>query len=78
MIKALGFYFPLSRQLNSMEREVFKENIRLQGAFSYNLKEKTELQKTKQKLEEDKTLLLLEKVSALVLILFHFPPGRGP
>ncbi|KAM9190305.1 basal body-orientation factor 1 [Mergus octosetaceus] len=55
-------------QLNSMGREVFKENIRLQGAFSYNLKEKMELQKTKQKLEEDKILLLLEKETSKGLI----------
>uniref|UniRef100_A0A8B9TD19 Basal body-orientation factor 1 n=1 Tax=Anas platyrhynchos TaxID=8839 RepID=A0A8B9TD19_ANAPL len=55
-------------QLNSMGREVFKENIRLQGAFSDNLKEKMELQKTKLKLEEDKTLLLLEKETSEGLI----------
>lgn len=76
VIKALGFCFPLSRQLNSTGREVFK-NVRLHGAFACQLKEIMELQKIKQKLEEDKTLLLQEKVSALVLILFHSPPGRG-
>ncbi|XP_021256967.1 basal body-orientation factor 1 [Numida meleagris] len=48
-------------QLNSTERQVFKENIRLHGASSYHLKEAMELQKMKQKLEEDKTLLLQEK-----------------
>lgn len=48
-------------QLNSIERHVFKENIRLHGASSYHLKEATELQKMKQKLEEDKILLLQEK-----------------
>ncbi|NXH67513.1 BBOF1 factor, partial [Hydrobates tethys] len=47
--------------LNSAGREVFKENVRLQGAFAYQLKEIMELQKIKQKLEEDKTLLLREK-----------------
>lgn len=77
MIKALGFCFPWSRQLNSTGREVFKENVCLHGAFAYQLKETMELQKIKQKLEEDKTVLLQEKVSALVLILFHSPPGRG-
>lgn len=77
MIKALGFCFPRSRQLNSTGREVFKENVCLHGAFAYQLKETMELQKIKQKLEEDKTVLLQEKVSALVLILFHSPPGRG-
>ncbi|XP_035395146.1 basal body-orientation factor 1 [Cygnus atratus] len=55
-------------QLNSTGRQVFKENIRLHGAFSYNLKENMELQKTKQKLEEDKTLLLLEKETSEGLI----------
>ncbi|XP_040528637.1 basal body-orientation factor 1 [Gallus gallus] len=48
-------------QLNSIERHVFKENIRLHGASSYHLKEAMELQKMKQKLEEDKILLLQEK-----------------
>ncbi|NXU22325.1 BBOF1 factor, partial [Thalassarche chlororhynchos] len=48
-------------QLNSTGREVFKENVRLHGAFAYHLKETMELQKTKQKLEEDKTLLLKDK-----------------
>ncbi|KAK0676508.1 BBOF1 factor, partial [Pygoscelis papua] len=47
-------------QLNSTGREVFK-NVRLHGAFAYQLKEIMELQKIKQKLEEDKTLLLKEK-----------------
>ncbi|XP_031449715.1 basal body-orientation factor 1 isoform X2 [Phasianus colchicus] len=48
-------------QLNGIERQVFKENIHLHGASSYHLKEATELQKMKQKLEEDKILLLQEK-----------------
>ncbi|KAM7110236.1 basal body-orientation factor 1 isoform 1-T1 [Ciconia maguari] len=48
-------------QLNSTGREVFKENARLHGAFANQLKETMELQKRKQKLEEDKTLLLQEK-----------------
>ncbi|XP_074959564.1 basal body-orientation factor 1 isoform X1 [Phalacrocorax aristotelis] len=48
-------------QLNSTGREVFKENVRLHCAFAYQLKETMELQKIKQKLEEDKTLLLQEK-----------------
>lgn len=78
MIKVRGFCFTLSRQLNSTERQVFKENIRLHGASSYHLKEATELQKMKQKLEEDKILLSQEKVSVLVLVLFRSPPRRGP
>ncbi|XP_048803219.1 basal body-orientation factor 1 isoform X2 [Lagopus muta] len=48
-------------QLNSVERQVFKENIHLHGASSSHLKEATELQKMKQKLEEDKILLSQEK-----------------
>lgn len=78
MINVHGFCFTLSRQLNSVERQVFKENIHLHGASSSHLKEATELQKMKQKLEEDKILLSQEKVSVLVLVLFHSPPERGP
>nr|XP_009921115.1 PREDICTED: basal body-orientation factor 1 [Haliaeetus albicilla] len=48
-------------QLNSTGREVFKENVCLHGAFAHQLKETMELQKIKQKLEEDKTVLLQEK-----------------
>ncbi|NXI72452.1 BBOF1 factor, partial [Anseranas semipalmata] len=55
-------------QLNSTGREVFKENIRLHGAFTSHLKEAKELQKMKQKLEEDKTLLLQEKETSESLI----------
>lgn len=77
MIKALGFCFPLYRQLNSPGRDAFKENVGLHGVFAYQLKETMELQKINQKLEEDKTLLLQEKVCGLVLILFQSPPGRG-
>ncbi|KAM9380966.1 basal body-orientation factor 1 [Phaethornis superciliosus] len=48
-------------QLNSTEREVFKENVCLHGEFATQLKEIMELQKIKQKLEEENTLLLQEK-----------------
>lgn len=65
MIKTLGFWFPLSRQLNSIGREVFTENVHLHDAFAYQLKEIIESQKIKLKLEEDKTVLL-QKVSAQV------------
>uniref|UniRef100_A0A669Q7C5 Basal body-orientation factor 1 n=1 Tax=Phasianus colchicus TaxID=9054 RepID=A0A669Q7C5_PHACC len=54
-------FLPLVILLNGIERQVFKENIHLHGASSYHLKEATELQKMKQKLEEDKILLLQEK-----------------
>ncbi|NXK54397.1 BBOF1 factor, partial [Chauna torquata] len=55
-------------QLNSTGREVFKENIRLRGASAYYLKEAMELQKMKQKLEKDRTLLLQEKETSEGLI----------
>ncbi|NXL86805.1 BBOF1 factor, partial [Alectura lathami] len=55
-------------QLNSTGRQVFKENIHLRGASSYHLKEAMELQKTKQKLEEDRALLLQEKETSEGLI----------
>ncbi|XP_035757833.1 basal body-orientation factor 1 isoform X2 [Egretta garzetta] len=48
-------------QLNSTGKEMFKENVSLHSAFAYQLKETMELQKIKQKLEEDKALLLQEK-----------------
>ncbi|NXI40633.1 BBOF1 factor, partial [Galbula dea] len=52
-------------QLNSTARE---ENVRLHDAFAYQLKETMELQKIKQKLENDKTLLLQEKEINVSLI----------
>uniref|UniRef100_A0A8C6ZD41 Basal body-orientation factor 1 n=1 Tax=Nothoprocta perdicaria TaxID=30464 RepID=A0A8C6ZD41_NOTPE len=55
-------------QLNNTGREVFKENVRLHDAFACHLKEAAELQKIKQKLEEDKTLLLQEKETSECLI----------
>ncbi|NWI65129.1 BBOF1 factor, partial [Todus mexicanus] len=48
-------------QQNSTGRELFKENVCLHDAFAYRLKETMELQKIRQKLEKDKTLLLQEK-----------------
>ncbi|KFV60593.1 Coiled-coil domain-containing protein 176, partial [Gavia stellata] len=47
--------------LNSTGREILKKNVCFHGAFAYQLKETMELLKIKQKLEEDKTLLLQEK-----------------
>lgn len=52
-------------------------DVCLHSGFAYQLKGTVESEKIKQKLEEDKSLLLQEKVSALVLVLFHSPPGRG-
>ncbi|XP_061854056.1 basal body-orientation factor 1 isoform X2 [Colius striatus] len=48
-------------QLNNTGRDVFKENVHLQGAFDHQLKETMEFQQIKQKLEEDKIRLLQEK-----------------
>ncbi|NWU63387.1 BBOF1 factor, partial [Pterocles burchelli] len=55
-------------QLNSAGREVFKENACLHSTCAKQLKETMELQKIKQKLEEDKTLLLQEKETSEGLI----------
>ncbi|XP_074812004.1 basal body-orientation factor 1 isoform X3 [Natator depressus] len=48
-------------QLDSTGRAVFKENVRLQEALAYHLKEAEELKKIKKQLEEDKAFLLQEK-----------------
>ncbi|XP_071602159.1 basal body-orientation factor 1 isoform X5 [Heliangelus exortis] len=55
-------------QLNSTEREVFKENVCLHSEFATQLKEIMELQKIKQKLEDENTLLLQEKEASEGLI----------
>ncbi|XP_042714444.2 basal body-orientation factor 1 isoform X2 [Chrysemys picta bellii] len=48
-------------QLDSTGRAVFKENVRLQEALAYHLKETEELKKIKKQLEEDRAFLLQEK-----------------
>ncbi|XP_004682123.2 PREDICTED: basal body-orientation factor 1 isoform X1 [Condylura cristata] len=48
-------------QLNSAGRTVFKENIYLQKALTYHLKEAEVLQKNTQKLQESQTFLLQQK-----------------
>lgn len=55
------------RQLDSVGRSVFKENVRLNEVVAYHLKETEELQKIKQKLEEDNSFLLLEKVLIMII-----------
>ncbi|XP_030337206.1 basal body-orientation factor 1 isoform X2 [Strigops habroptila] len=55
-------------QLTSTEREVLKEDVCLHSAFAYQLKGTVELEKIKQKLEEDKSLLLQEKETTEGLI----------
>ncbi|XP_048218773.1 basal body-orientation factor 1 isoform X3 [Perognathus longimembris pacificus] len=48
-------------QLNTAGRNVFKENVYLQKALSYHLKEADALQKDSQKLQESHTILLHQK-----------------
>uniref|UniRef100_A0A8I3ZZ69 Basal body-orientation factor 1 n=1 Tax=Callithrix jacchus TaxID=9483 RepID=A0A8I3ZZ69_CALJA len=48
-------------QLNDAGRNVFKENVYLQKALAYHLKEADALQKNSQKLQESHTLLLHQK-----------------
>ncbi|XP_045864703.1 basal body-orientation factor 1 isoform X7 [Meles meles] len=48
-------------QLNNAGRSVFKENVYLQKALAYHLKEADALQKNSQKLQETQTFLLHQK-----------------
>ncbi|XP_074221370.1 basal body-orientation factor 1 isoform X2 [Camelus bactrianus] len=48
-------------QLNNAGRTVFKENVYLQKALAYHLKEADALQKNSQKLQETQTFLLQQK-----------------
>ncbi|XP_053457719.1 basal body-orientation factor 1 isoform X2 [Nycticebus coucang] len=48
-------------QLNNAGRNVFKENVYLQKALAYHLKEADALQKSSQKLKESHTVLLHQK-----------------
>ncbi|XP_019495861.1 PREDICTED: basal body-orientation factor 1 isoform X1 [Hipposideros armiger] len=48
-------------QLNNAGRAVFKENVYLQKALAYHLKEADALQKNSKKLQETQTLLLHQK-----------------
>ncbi|XP_037688238.1 basal body-orientation factor 1 [Choloepus didactylus] len=48
-------------QLNNAGRNVFKENVYLQKALAYHLKEADNLQKNSQKLQETQTFLLHQK-----------------
>ena len=55
----ISMYF---RQLNHAGRAVFKENVYLQKALAYHLKEADALQKNSQKLQDTQTFLLHQKV----------------
>lgn len=57
--------------MNDAGRNVFKENVYLQKALAYHLKEAGALQKNSQKLQESHALLLHQKVpSHLDLVSF--------
>lgn len=58
--------FVYFRQLNNAGRTVFKENVYLQKALAYHLKEADALQKNSKKLQETQTLLLHQKVPILI------------
>ncbi|KAJ7344984.1 hypothetical protein JRQ81_000934 [Phrynocephalus forsythii] len=55
-------------QLDNAGKAVFTENVRLHEALGYHMKETEELQKTKQKLEEDNAFLLQEKETNDLLV----------
>lgn len=52
----------LSRQLDGTRRSVFKENVRLNEALKYHIKEAQQLQKLSASLGKEKTALALDKV----------------
>ncbi|XP_063145016.1 basal body-orientation factor 1 [Candoia aspera] len=55
-------------QLDNAGRAVFTENVRLQEALGYHMKETEQLQKVKQKLEENNAFLLQEKETKDLLV----------
>ncbi|XP_053119894.1 basal body-orientation factor 1 isoform X2 [Hemicordylus capensis] len=55
-------------QLDNTGRSVFTENVRLHEALGYHMKEIEELQKLKQKLEEDNAFLSQEKETNEILV----------
>ncbi|XP_027700666.1 basal body-orientation factor 1 [Vombatus ursinus] len=55
-------------QLNNAGRAVFKENVRLQKALAFHVKEANELQINTSKLQESQTLLLQQKETNELLI----------
>ncbi|XP_074091839.1 basal body-orientation factor 1 isoform X2 [Macrotis lagotis] len=55
-------------QLNNAGRAVFKENVRLQKALAFHVKEANDLQKNSKKLQENQTLLLQQKETNELLV----------
>ncbi|XP_043839927.1 basal body-orientation factor 1 isoform X2 [Dromiciops gliroides] len=55
-------------QLNNAGRAVFKENVHLQKALAFHVKEANELQVNSKKLQEDQTLLLQQKETNELLV----------
>ncbi|XP_054232705.1 basal body-orientation factor 1 isoform X2 [Homo sapiens] len=65
-------------QLNDAGRNVFKENVYLQKALAYHLKETDALQKNSQKLQESHTLLLHQKSWSLSHLGIHLAVSNSP
>ncbi|XP_033043353.1 basal body-orientation factor 1 isoform X4 [Trachypithecus francoisi] len=65
-------------QLNDAGRNVFKENVYLQKALAYHLKEADALQKNSQKLQESHTLLLHQKSWSLSHLGIHLAVSNSP
>uniref|UniRef100_G3X2L0 Basal body-orientation factor 1 n=1 Tax=Sarcophilus harrisii TaxID=9305 RepID=G3X2L0_SARHA len=55
-------------QLDNAGRAVFKENVRLQKALAFHMKEANDLQMTSKKLQDNQTLLLQQKETNELLI----------
>ncbi|XP_072480986.1 basal body-orientation factor 1 isoform X4 [Notamacropus eugenii] len=55
-------------QLNNAGRAVFKENVRLQKALAFHVKEANDLQKNTKKLQENQTLLQQQKETNELLV----------
>lgn len=55
-----------NRQLDNVSRSVFKENVRLNEALGYHLKEVDELKRSNKALTEENASLLLDKVQSLL------------
>lgn len=52
----------INRKLDNVSRSVFKENVRLNEALGYHLKEAEELKRIKKTLTEENASLILDKV----------------